>query len=174
MGLLDILQQYADPSRMQADQVNAHFDQVAQQASPQDLGRGVAEAFRSDATPPFEQMIGSLFGQSNPQQRAGILNQLAPALGGGGGGGGLSSILGAVLGGALGGGASTQAPITPEQASQLSPADVTAMAAQARAKDPSIMERAGEFYAQHPDLVKGLGAAALAIALGKMHSSRQA
>jgi hypothetical protein len=174
MGILDILQQYADPAHAQADQVNAHFDQVAQQASPQDLGRGVAEAFRSDATPPFEQMIGSLFSQSNPQQRAGILNQLAPALGGGaGGGGGLSSILGAVLGGAFGGG-SAPAPITPEQASQLSPSDVTAMAAQARAKDPSIMERAGEFYAQHPDLVKGLGAAALAIALGKMHSSRQA
>jgi len=172
MGILDILQQYADPAHAQADQVNAHFDQVAQQASPQDLGRGVAEAFRSDATPPFEQMIGSLFSQSNPQQRAGILNQLAPALGGGGGG--LSSILGAVLGGALGGGGGAPAPITPEQASQLSPSDVTAMAAQARAKDPSIMERAGEFYAQHPDLVKGLGAAALAIALGKMHSSRQA
>ena len=173
MGILDILQQYADPAHARPDQVNAHFDQVAQQASPQDLGRGVAEAFRSDATPPFEQMIGSLFSQSNPQQRAGILNQLAPALGGGGGGG-LSSILGAVLGGALGGGGSAPAPITPEQASQVSPADVTAMAAQARAKDPSIMERAGQFYAQHPDLVKGLGAAALAIALGKMHSSRQA
>jgi hypothetical protein len=172
MGILDILQQYADPSRLQDDQVREHFDQVAQQASPQDLGRGVTEAFRSDATPPFEQMIGSLFSQSNPQQRAGILNQLAPALGGGGGG--LSSILGAVLGGAFGGGGSAPAPITPEQASQLSPADATAMAAQARAKDPSIMERAGQFYAQHPDLVKGLGAAALAIALGKMHSSRQA
>ena len=32
------------------------------------------------------------------------------------------------------------------------------------------MDRAGEFYAQHPELVKGLGAAALAIALGRMHS----
>ena len=174
MGILDILQQYADPARVQPDQVNAHFDQVAQQASPQDLGRGVAEAFRSDATPPFEQMIGSLFSQSSPEQRAGILNQLAPALGSGGasalGGGTLGSIVGAVLG-SFGGG-SAAAPITAEQASQMSPSDAVAMAQQARAKDPSIMDRAGEFYAQHPDLVKGLGAAALAVALGKMHSNR--
>ena len=56
MGILDILQQYADPARAPHDRVDQHFDQVAQQASPQDLGNGVAAAFRSDATPPFGQM----------------------------------------------------------------------------------------------------------------------
>ena len=171
MGILDILQQYADPARVQPDQVNAHFDQVAQQASPQDLGRGVAEAFRSDATPPFEQMIGSLFSQSSPEQRAGILNQLVQALGSGA----LASVAGGVLGRVLGGAGNAQTTtITPEQASQVSPADAAVIAEHAEKKDPSILDRAGEFYAQHPDLVKGLGAAALAIALGKMHSSRQA
>ena len=47
------------------------------------------------------------------------------------------------------------------------------IAAHAEKKDPTIMDRAGEFYAQHPDLVKGLGAAALAIALGRMHGSQR-
>ena len=47
------------------------------------------------------------------------------------------------------------------------------IAEHAEKKDPSIMDRAGEFYAQHPDLVKGLGAAALAIALGRMHSGQR-
>ncbi|HEY2560786.1 MAG TPA: hypothetical protein VGI48_13870 [Caldimonas sp.] len=170
MGILDILRQYANPSAAPTDNVQEHFDQVAQQASPQDLGSAVAAAFRSDATPPFGQMIGNLFGQSNPQQRAGILNQLVQVLGSGA----LSSIAGGTLANAVGGGAGSAAPatITPEQASQLSPSQVTAIAESAHKADPSILDRAGEFYAQHPQLVKGLGAAALAIALGKLHSSQ--
>ena len=170
MGILDsILQQYADPSRVQPERVNEHFDQVAQQSNPQDLGSGVAAAFRSDATPPFGQMIGNLFGQSNPQQRAGILNQLVQVIGSGA----LSSIAGGVLGRVLGntGASGTTPTITPEQASQISPADASAIAAHAEKKDPSILDRAGEFYAQHPTLVKSLGASALAIVLGRMHSS---
>jgi hypothetical protein len=170
MGLLDILQQYANPSATpQTDNVHQHFDQVAQQASPQDLGNGLAAAFRSDATPPFGQMIGNLFGQSNPQQRAGILNQLVQVLGSGA----LSSVLGGALGRAVGGGASAAPTITPEQAQQISPADAATIAEHAEKKDPSILDRAGEFYAQHPQLVKGLGAAALAVALGRMHSNQR-
>ena len=168
MGILDILQQYADPARAQAGNVQAHFDQVAQQASPQDLGSGIAAAFRSDQTPPFGEMIGSLFGQSNPQQRAGILNQLTQVLGGGA----LASVAGGGLASVLGGASAAGAPITPEQASQISPSQAAAIAASAHKQDPSILDRAGEFYSQHPDLVKGLGAAALAIALGKMHSNQ--
>ena len=166
MGILDILQQYADPARAQAGDVQTHFDQVAKQASSQDLGSGIAAAFRSDQTPPFGEMIGSLFGQSNPQQRAGILNQLTQVLGGGA----LASAVGGGLAGAVGG--ANAAPITPEQASQISPSQAAAIATSAHQQDPSIVERAGEFYSQHPDLVKGLGAAALAIALGKMHSNQ--
>jgi hypothetical protein len=76
MALLDILQQYSDPARARTDRIDDDFDEVVRQAPPRELGSGVAEAFRSDATPPFGQMIGNLFGQSDPQQRAGILNQL--------------------------------------------------------------------------------------------------
>ena len=165
MGILDVLQQYANPAAAPTDKVHEHFDQVAQQASSQQLGNGVAAAFRSDATPPFGQMVGNLFGQSTPEQRAGILNQLTQVLGSGA----LSSIAGGVLGRVLGGG--NAAPtITPEQASQVSPADAAVIAEDAEKKDPSILDRAGESYAQHPQLVKGLGAAALAIVLGRMRS----
>ena len=114
MGLLDILQQYSDPARAPTDRVEDHFDQVARQSNPRDLGNGVAAAFRSDATPPFGQMIGDLFGRSDPQQRAGILNQIVRSVGAGG----LASVAGGVLGRVLGGaGADTPATITPEQAS---------------------------------------------------------
>ena len=170
MGILDILQQYSDPARASTDRVNEHFDEVARQSNPRDLGNGVAAAFRSDSTPPFGQMIGDLFGRSDPQQRAGILNQIIRSVGAGG----LGSIAGGVLGRVLGGaGGTAPATITPEQASQVSPADASVLAEHAEKKDPTIMDRAGEFYAQHPDLVKGLGAAALAIALGRMHGSQR-
>src|SRR5215212_8945027 len=133
MGLLDILQQYSDPARVPHDRVHEHFDEVAQQAPPQELGNGVAAAFRSDATPPFGQMIGDLFGRSDPQQRAGILNQIIQSVGAGG----LASVAGGVLGRVLGGGASRDnaAPtVTPEQASQISPADASAIAEHAEKK----------------------------------------
>jgi hypothetical protein len=169
MGILDILQQYTDPARAPTGRVDEHFDEVARQSSPRDLGNGVAAAFRSDATPPFGQMIGDLFGRSDPQQRAGILNQIIRSVGAGG----LASVAGGVLGRVLGGaGGNAPATITPEQASSISPQDAAVIAEHAEKKDPTIMDRAGEFYAQHPDLVKGLGAAALAIALGRMHSQR--
>ncbi|MEJ7711337.1 MAG: hypothetical protein WKF84_16110 [Pyrinomonadaceae bacterium] len=40
------------------------------------FSQGLAEAFRSDQTPPFGNMLGQLFGQSNGPQRASILNTL--------------------------------------------------------------------------------------------------
>lgn len=172
MGLLDILKQYADPAGVQPDRVNAHFDEVAQQSNPNALGGGVAAAFRSDATPPFGQMVGELFGRSDPQQRAGILNQILQSAGPGV----LASLGGGVLGRVLGDATGTPgaAPaITPAQASQVSPADAAALAAHAEKHDSSIVDMAGAFYAEHPALVKSLGAAALAIVLGRMHSDQR-
>jgi hypothetical protein len=46
MGILDILKQYSNPGRTPAGDVVGHFDSVAQQASPQDLGSGIAAALR--------------------------------------------------------------------------------------------------------------------------------
>ena len=171
MGLLDILKQYSDPAGVHPDRVDGHFDEVAQQSNPNDLGNGVAAAFRSDATPPFGQMVGDLFGRSDPQQRAGILNQILRNVGPGV----LASLGSGVLGRVLGGAAPANAAptITPAQASQISPADAAAIATHAEQHDGSIVDRAGEFYAQHPALVKSLGAAALAIVLGQMHSGQR-
>ena len=166
MSLLDILQQYAGGTPPQGADVHAHFDQAAQQASPQQMAPGIAAAFRSDQTPPFGQMVGQLFDRSNPQQRAGLLNQLIQAIGPAA----LSSVAGGALGRVLGTGAGTSSTpsVTPAQAQQV-PADAVAAAAtHAEQKDGSIVDKLSGFYAQHPDLVKGLGATALAIALGQM------
>ncbi len=169
MGLLDVLKQYAGDAISPPGDVHGHFDEVAQQAAPADLGSGIAAAFRSDSTPPFGQLIGNLFDRSNPQQQAGVLNQLVQALGAGG----LASAAGGVLGRVLGtGSGSAAATITPEQASQLSPSDVATIAASAEKHDPSIIDQLGTFYAQHPTLVKTLGVAALGIAMRHMNDRR--
>ena len=78
----DILKQYtgaspsATPPNAQAD-----FAKVAEQAPPSVLSSGLAEAFRSQSTPPFAEMVSQMFGQSDGGQRAGILNHLIEAAG---------------------------------------------------------------------------------------------
>jgi hypothetical protein len=161
-----MLQQYTGASGAEPPQnVHNDFDQVVQAAPQSTLANGLAAAFQSNQTPPFGQMVGQLFGQSNNQQRAGILNTLiaaaGPAI--------LSQVLqgrgGSGLGGLLGGG---QSQVTPEQAAQIPPDAVEQIASQAEQKDPSVIDRASEFYAQHPTLVKTIGGGALAIALAKI------
>ena len=162
----NLLQQYAGNNPATPDQAVNDFDRVAENASTTDLAQGVTQAFRSNDTPPFPQMLGNLFGNSNSGQQAGMLNQLIGSIGPGV----LSSLAGGVLGNMFGGNHNQQATpqITPEQASQLSPQQVQEIAQQAEQHNPGIVDRMGEFYAQHPQLVKGLGGAALAIALGHM------
>lgn len=158
--LLNVLQHYGDASAASPPpNTQQDFSKVAQAAPQSHLAAGLAETFRSDQTPPFGQMVGNLFGQSNGQQRAGILNQLL-----GSAGPGLSSILGGALGGLLKPGAQ----VTPEQAQQVPPETVQKLAEHAQQNSPSIVDQASQFYAQHPQLVQGLGAGALALIMSHM------
>jgi hypothetical protein len=151
------------------------FDQVAQQAPRNAVSQGVAEAFRSDRTPPFPNMLGQMFGQSDPNTRAGILNQLIAAAGpailsgafsrGGAASGGLGGLLGGLFGGSGGFGQGSTPQITPDQASQVPPEAVEELAREAQQKDPDVISRVSDFAAQNPALVKGLGAVAVGIAL---------
>ena len=170
----NILQQYlgGSPDPQVAEQ---HYAQTAQAAPPEVLSHGLSGMFKSDATPPFGQMAGQLFGQSDPNQRAGLLNQLIAGMGPAvlaslarrGGGGGLGAILGQLTGG---GGA--PASVTPAQAQNVTPDQVQVIADQAHQADPSIVDKISGFYAQHPGLVKTLGSAALTVALAKMAERR--
>jgi hypothetical protein len=166
-----ILEQYGGANPNQASpRVEQDFDDVARHTPHEDLTHGLSEAFRSDQTPPFGSMVGQLFGQADPQQRTGMLNQLLAGLG--------PSVIGSLLGGGLGGGAlggllnraagQQQVQMTPEEAEQLSPEQVQELASRAERENPGIIEHMSRFYAQNPTLVKALGGAALAIALGKM------
>jgi hypothetical protein len=167
-NLGNVLQQYlggANPNVNPA-QAESDFDQVAQTVPRATVAQGVTQALRSEQTPPFAQMVSHLFSNSNPDQRAGMLNQLLANIG--------PSVLSSVAGGALGNlmGAE-QARVTPEQANQVSPDQVQELAAKAEQQNPGIVERMGDFYAEHPTLVKAIGGAALAIALGHMAQGMQ-
>lgn len=137
-------------------EVQAQFQQIAQSAPPEVLSQGLQDAFNSDRTPPFAQMVAQLFGQADGQQKSGIL--------------------GALLGG-LGGAAhpalaqaGINANANPEQATQLSTGQVEQIAQQAEQADPGIVGQMSQFYARHPVLVKSLGGMAMALVLGRMRS----
>jgi hypothetical protein len=164
----NLLQQYlggANPNVNPA-QAKSDFDHVAQSVPRATVAQGVTQALRSEQTPPFAQMVSQLFSNSNPDQRAGMLNHLLANVG--------PSVLSSVAGGALGNllGAD-QARVTPEQANRVSPDQVQELAAKAEQQNPGIVERMGDFYAEHPTLVKAIGGAALAIALGHMAQGMQ-
>jgi hypothetical protein len=162
MGLLDLLQQALGGNG--TANAEKHFDQVAQQAPPDQLGAGLAEAMRSKETPPFGTMVSQMFGQSSPTQQAGVLNQILGALG--------PAAATGLAGGALGRMLSPgQSHITPEQASQLSPGQVSEIAAQAEQTHPGVVDQVSQFYGQHSGLIKVLGGAALAIAMAKMKNN---
>jgi hypothetical protein len=166
-----LLQQYAGASSAQTpSSAENDFDQVASVAPRDAMAGGLADAFRSQETPPFPNMLSQMFGQSNGNQRANILNTLIAAAGPALLSGALSRQGGlGSLAGMLGGG--TQ--ITPEQADQVPPQAIEEMAREAEKNDPTIIDRVSDFYAENPMLFKTLGAAALAIAMRGMAGQKR-
>ena len=167
--IANVLQNYSpggEPAA--AGDVDSHFHQVAQTAPPSDLASGIAAMFHSDQTPPFAQMVSQLFGNSNGAQRASLLNTLFSS----GAAAGILAQLSQTAGISLPAGLGRTAPITPEAAAQITPEMAQQAVAQAEQHDPSIIDRVSEIYAQHPALVKTLGAAALTIALSHLANRR--
>ncbi len=157
MSLIDILSQALQRNDVKDDD----FDKIVDNATPQDLGRGFGEAFRSDQTPPMGDMVSNLFGRSNGVQQAGLLNQVISAVG--------PLVVAGLASGAL-----TkylkpgQTQITPAQAKEIPPEVIRDVVTEAQATKPELADQLGEFYAQHSGLIKTLGAGALLIALAKM------
>jgi hypothetical protein len=162
MSLMDILNQALSGNANTVQ--DHHLDQIAHHASPDVLGKGLAETFRSDQTPPIGDMVSSLFGKSNGQQQAGMLNQVL-------------ATVGPTLAATLAGGLLSKmlqpgtTQVSPAQASKLSPDQVREVVNAAHQKDPSTADALGSFYAQHSGLIKTMGGAALIVALAKMKKS---
>ncbi len=153
--LLGVLKNYSGATAQSAPATtNQDFGTVAQSIPQNHLASGLAEAFQSNQTPPFPEMLGNLFNQSDGQQRAGILGKLLSAAGPAGAGT-LSQFVPGI------GQNTTQ--VNPEQTGQIPPAAVQQLAEQAQKNNPSIVDEASQFYSQHPQVVQALGAGALAM-----------
>jgi len=167
MGIFDnvnrVLEQAKSGGGSEQD-LQAAYDHVSQNTPPQTVRDGLAEAFRSDQTPAFGQMVADLFGRSDPNQKAGLLNTLLAIL--------LPNERSEAIGETAGATGATTGEVTPEEAQRIPPQRVATLATKAESKDPSIIDQAASFYAQHPTLVKGLGAAALAVILARTTQTR--
>jgi len=160
MGLLDdvtgMLTQYAAGSTPAGDAAS-HFDQMAGSVNPSAIAQGIAAALRSSDTPPFAQMVSSLFANGNADQKMAMLDTL------------LSSVppeqrarrsaLIPGLGSVSSGTASPNA---------LPPSAVQSLAEKVEQHDAGIIEKMSELYAAHPTLVKTLGSVAMMIAMRKI------
>lgn len=169
MGLMDVLSHYAGHPNRPPPEVFSDFDLVAQEADEDDLEYGIEEAFRSDETPPFEQMLGQLFEYSDDDQRAELVNQLQ------------DSIPPAALGGLAGGplidlirrSAQNRRTVGPREVRNIPPTEIETVAAEAARQNPSIIQRMSRFAARNPQLVARLGQAALTIAMSTMARRRR-
>jgi len=162
--LVGIFEQYRNASVANPPQsVQEDYQRAAEAVPSGHLADALGEAFRSKETPPFGQMLSSLFANSNPDQRAGIINHLVGAVGPAV----LSSGALSSIGGLLRGGDKVSA----EQAQQVTPAAVQQLAEHAEKQNPSIIDQASQFYSQHPKLVQALGAGSLALIMS--HLSRK-
>lgn len=138
----------------------ADFASVAESAPATALSGGLAAAFRSGNTP-FGELIAQLFAQSNPAQRAGILGHLLAAAG-------PAAVSSGALAGVAGLTPAAGAAVSPEQAQQVPVEAVRDLAEAAAKNDSSIIDRASEFYAQHPALINSMGAGALAVVMSHL------
>jgi hypothetical protein len=166
MGLLDVLGRYSHQPDNPPPQVMDDFDAVAREASPEVVGEGLEDAFNSEMTPPFEQMVGQLYERSDPHVRAGLLNEILGSLGGNG-----ATLGSRVLGSLMRHGAGQR--VSPEDARAIPSNEVEQAMRDASRNNPSLVQRVSRFYAQHPQLVQTLGQAAVAIAMNGMARRRR-
>jgi hypothetical protein len=167
--IANVLQNYAGGGAAAAPEreVANHFSQVAQAAPQNELANGIGSMFRSNQTPPFGQMVSQLFGNSNPDQRANLLNTLLAS----GAGAGIVSQIAQAAGISIPTSGGTP-QVTPQMAAQIPQQAVQQAAEHAEKRDPSIVDRVSQLYAQHPMLIQSLGALAMSMAMSHMARRR--
>lgn len=142
----------------------AHFQQVAQSVDSRTLAGGIAEALRSDKTPPFSQLVSQLFASGSGEQKTAMLSTLMSAIPAN-----QRSKIASMIPGLANASAGSGTP----PAEGVSPNDVQKLAQHVETQDATIVDKMSQLYAAHPMLVKTLGASAMAIAMKKIAQYRQ-
>ena len=167
-AIADVVRRYsgaAAGTALASDDPHEDFSHVAKTVPTAVTADALAHAFRSDQTPSFPEMVANLYQGSNPDQRAGLLNQLIGSVGLPA----LSDIPGLRD---LAGSLENNPSITEDQAGRISSQQIRQAAERAQRADPSIVDQVSSFYAAHPGVIKALGTAAITLML--QHISRRA
>ena len=151
--------QERDPNRAEHD-----FDQVAASAPRDMLSQGLAAAFRSDQTAPFPQILGQLFRNSDGPMRLSLLNSVIGIVGPDV----LSRVLSRTGEPGLANEAAYNRPLTEDDAGRIPPEAVEELAGEAQQRDPGIVDRVSDFFAENPAMVKSLGAGLLGVAMSHL------
>ena len=172
MGVLDdlggILKQYTSTAATAnpGPAVAEHFDQVSSAVPASTLAEGVTHALNTATSTSggLGQTLTHSFTQGNGDQKAGILNTLVASVG--------AATAGRFLGASATQALNSGSPLSASLAQQVSPSAVGQLADQAAQSDNAVAGKLGAFYAQHPTLVKGLGATAMALVMSKLANRR--
>jgi len=149
-----LLQQYvAETGVYSTQKVESDFVAVAKRVDAAHIMNGLSEAFRSEHTPSFGQLVGQSFEQMDGAQRVGMLNQLLESEG---------------------------HPFFEEQhgvvsrdmANRLHPSLIEQIAHDAERHDPAVIDKLSNVYAEDMELAKTLGGHALSVALVKIAEVR--
>lgn len=167
MNWMDVLRQYRDAPASPPQAAVDDFEQVAREVPREELSAGLQDAFRSEQTPPMESLIRQLYEHSSPDQRAGFLNHILDSVGPN-----ALSMGGTSAADLMRRAARTRSAITPDEARHVAPQDVEELAQAART-NPTLLERATQFYAEHPQVVRMLGQAVLGVALNAIAQRRR-
>ena len=160
-GIGDMLKQYSG-GNAPAGNPEEHFDQVAQNVPSSTLAGGLASALGSGGSGGFGQMASKLFTNGSGGAQAGMLGTLLASAG--------PAVLAKFSEGHPGSPLTSmmqqgQTTVTPEQAANVDPNEVQALAEHVHSENPGIVGAISNIYAEHPTAIKALGAAALAMAM---------
>lgn len=159
-----LLQQYAAETGLRSVQkVEQDFLDIAHQVPSEAVSHGLAEAIRSEQTPPFEQVVVASFERGDARQRAGMLKPLLDAAG---------PTATTPLINQHASAQDTCLPVESRLASYLHPEAVEMLARHAAQADPAVVHEISRLYAGDPELGKTLGGATLSVALGKLADMR--
>lgn len=152
MSLLDqigpLLRQYAGGNAAATDaEAHAHYDQITAAVPPHQLAPAIGPALTTLPPDDVRDRVSASAAQMNAPQRGSLVQSILAGLGPQ-----ASSVLSSL-------GLSPSLATNPTSAS---PADAGALAAHVQQERPEIFNQAMAFYAQHPMLVKTLGAVAIA------------
>ena len=157
----DVLRQYdsGNPKPSREDAHN-HYDVIAREVPSEVLAPTIGPAMGTLDADQLRDRVRRSAEQMTPDQRGDLIGSLLGAL----------SASGVNLGSVL-----NQAGVSPSVAqdpANATPEEVGTIAAHARQNHPEIFNRAMEFYAKHPTLVKAMGVAAVAAIANRLSKGR--